>query len=203
MLLDTYFYHLPRALPSHTCEDIITFGKSLNPKQARTASTKDKLSDEEKKQEIKDIRSSKVAWIYDDNPWVYRELKPMIEYANKSWGFNISIYENIQFTEYEPRGHYTWHNDAIQNPMSLKNITRKLSMVVQLSKPEKYEGGGFRFNLRGLDSQVDDNIMSPPSEFKQQGSIIVFPSFLWHKVEPITKGIRHSLVMWALGEKWK
>ena len=45
--------------------------------------------------------------------------------------------------------------------------------------------------------------MSPPSEFKQQGSIIVFPSFLWHKVEPKTKGIRHSLVMWALGEKWK
>ena len=203
MLLDTYFYHLPRAIPSHTCEDIIKFGKSLNPKQAKTVSTKDKLSDEEKKQEIKDIRSSKIAWIYCDNPWLFRELKPIIEYANKSWGFNISRYENIQFTEYEPRGHYTWHNDAIQNPMSLKNITRKLSMVVQLSKPENYEGGGFRFNLRGLDSQLDDNIMSPPSEFLQQGSIIVFPSFLWHKVEPITKGTRHSLVMWALGEKWK
>ena len=56
MLLDTYFYHLPRAIPSHTCEDIIQFGKSLNPKQARTMSTKDKLSDEEKKQEINDIR---------------------------------------------------------------------------------------------------------------------------------------------------
>jgi len=203
MLLDTYFYHLPRAIPSHTCEDIIKFGKSLNPKQAKTVSTKDKLSDEEKKQEIKDIRSSKIAWIYHDNPWLFRELKPIIEYANKSWGFNISRYENIQFTEYEPRGHYTWHNDAIQNPMNLKNMMRKLSMVVQLSKPEKYEGGGFRFNLRGLDSQVDDNIMSPPPEFKQQGSIIVFPSFLWHKVEPITKGIRHSLVMWAIGEKWK
>ena len=203
MLLDTYFYHLPKAIPSHTCEDIIQFGKSLNPKQAKTVSTKDKLSDEEKKQEIKDIRSSKIAWIYNDNPWLFRELKPMIEYANKSWGFNISRFENIQFTEYEPRGHYTWHNDAIQNPMGLKNMQRKLSMVVQLSKPENYEGGGFRFNLRGLDSQVDDNIMSPPSEFKQQGSVIVFPSFIWHKVEPITKGIRHSLVMWSIGEKWK
>ena len=203
MLLDTYFYHLPRAIPSHTCEDIIKFGKSLNPKQARTMSTKDMLSDEEKKQEIKDTRNSKVAWVYHDNPWLFRQLTPILEYANKSWGFNISRYENIQFTEYEPRGHYTWHNDAIQNPMNLKNMMRKLSMVVQLSKPEKYEGGGFRFNLRGLDSQVDDNIMSPPPEFKQQGSIIVFPSFLWHKVEPITKGIRHSLVMWAIGEKWK
>ena len=88
------------------------------------------------------------------------------------------------------RGHYNWHNDAIKK-MGLKNINRKLSMSVQLSKPEDYEGGDLRFNLRGLDSQTDDNIMSP-SEFKQQGSIIVFPSFLWHKVEPITK-IRYSL----------
>ena len=84
MLLDTYFYHLPRAIPSHTCEDIIKFGKSLNPKQAKTVSTKDKLSDEEKKQEIKDIRSSKIAWIYCDNPWLFRELKPIIEYANNT-----------------------------------------------------------------------------------------------------------------------
>ena len=201
MLLDTYFYHLPRAIPSHTCEDIITFGKSLNPKQARTMSTKDKLSDEEKKEHTEKIRSSKIVFIKD--MWLKQELDSIVQYANKSWGFNLSHQEDVQFTEYEPRGHYTWHNYAIQNPMNLKNITRKLSMVVQLSKPENYEGGGFRFNLRGLYSQVDDNIMRPPSEFKQQGSIIVFPSFLWHKVEPITKGIRHSLVMWALGEKWK
>ena len=201
MLLDTYFYVLPRAIPAHECEQIIEYGKSLNPKDSKTGASKDMLSNHEKKEHNEKIRNSKTAFI--STKWIFRELRPLVDYANKSWGFNISRYENIQFTEYEPRGHYTWHNDAIQNPMNLKNITRKLSMVVQLSKPEKYEGGGFRFNLRGLDSQVDDNIMSPPPEFKQQGSIIVFPSFLWHKVEPITKGIRHSLVMWAIGEKWK
>lgn len=201
MLLDTYFYHLPRAIPAHECEEIIKYGKSLNPTNAKTVGSKNMLSDEEKKEHTEKIRSSKIVFIKD--MWLKQELDSIVQYANKSWGFNLSHQEDVQFTEYEPRGHYTWHNDAIQNPMNLKNITRKLSMVVQLSKPEKYEGGGFRFNLRGLDSQVDDNIMSPPSEFKQQGSIIVFPSFLWHKVEPITKGIRHSLVMWALGEKWK
>jgi PKHD-type hydroxylase len=87
--------------------------------------------------------------------------------------------------------------------MNLKNMQRKLSMSVQLSKPKDYEGGDLKFNLRGLDSQNGDTVMSPPPEFKQQGSIVVFPSFLWHKVEPITKGIRYSLVMWAIGENWK
>ena len=82
-------------------------------------------------------------------------------------------------------------------------MNRKLSMSVQLSKPEDYEGGDLRFNLRGLDSHFEDTIMSPPPEFKQQGSIVVFPSFLWHKVEPITKGTRYSLVMWSLGGNWK
>lgn len=201
MLLDTYFYHLPRAIPSHTCEDIIQFGKSLNPKEGKTGASKDMLSDEEKEKHTEKIRNSKTEWIQES--WVFRELAPILEHANKSWKFNISKYEDVQFTEYQPKGHYNWHNDAIKNPMNLKDMNRKLSMSVQLSKPEDYEGGDLKFNLRGLDSQTNDNIMSPPPEFKQQGSIVVFPSFLWHKVEPITKGVRYSLVMWALGGNWK
>ena len=201
MLLDTYFYHLPSAIPSHLCEDIILFGKSLNPKESKTGASKDMLSSEEKQRHSQNIRNSKTEWIKDS--WVLRELSPFINYANKSWKFNITRYEDIQFTEYQPRGHYNWHNDSIKNPMNLKNMQRKLSMSVQLSKPKDYEGGDLKFNLRGLDSQNGDTAMSPPPEFKQQGSIVVFPSFLWHKVEPITKGIRYSLVMWAIGENWK
>ena len=201
MLLDTYFYHLSKAIPSHTCEDIIQFGKSLNPKEGKTSASKNMLSDEEKKEHAEKVRNSKTEWIKDS--WVFTELCPFVEYANKSWGFNISKYEDVQFTEYQPKGHYNWHNDSIKNPMNLKNMQRKLSLSVQLSKPEDYEGGDLKFNLRGLDSHQEDNIMSPPPEFKQQGSLVVFPSFLWHKVEPVTKGVRYSLVMWTLGENWK
>ena len=201
MLLDTYFYHLPRAIPAHECEDIIAYGKSLNPKEGITAASKTMLSDEEKREHSKKIRSSKTVFIGDT--WLKKDLQSFVEYANKSWKFNLKCNEDVQFTEYEPRGHYNWHNDAIKNPMNLKNMMRKLSIVVQLSKPENYEGGGFKFNLRGLDSHTKDTIISPPPQFKQQGSVIVFPSFLWHKVEPITSGKRYSLVMWTLGEKWK
>ena len=201
MLLDTYFFHMTKAIPSHTCEDIIKFGKSLNLKEGVTAASNTMLSDEEKKKHTDEIRSSRASWIKDS--WLMREITPFVEYANKSWGFDITKYEDIQFTEYQARGHYNWHNDAIKNAGGLKNMNRKLSMSVQLSKPEDYEGGDLRFNLRGLDSHSEDTIMSPPPEFKQQGSIVVFPSFLWHKVEPITKGTRYSLVMWSLGGNWK
>ena len=201
MLLDTYFYHLPRAIPAHECEEIIKYGKSLNPTNAKTIGSKNMLSDEEKKEHTEKIRSSKIVFIKD--MWLKQELDSIVQYANKSWGFNLSQQEDVQFTEYEPRGHYNWHNDSIKNPMDLKNMQRKLSMIVQLSKPENYVGGDLRFNLRGLDGVNSDNVMSPPPEFKQQGSIVVFPSFLWHKVEPITKGVRYSLVMWALGGNWK
>ena len=201
MLLDTYFYHLPRAIPAHECEEIIKYGKSLNPTNAKTIGSKNMLSDEEKKEHTEKIRSSKIVFIKD--MWLKQELDSIVQYANKSWGFNLSQQEDVQFTEYEPRGHYNWHNDSIKNPMDLKNMQRKLSMIVQLSKPENYVGGDLRFNLRGLDGVNSDNVMSPPPEFKQQGSIVIFPSFLWHKVEPITSGKRYSLVMWTLGENWK
>ena len=201
MLLDTYFYHLPRAIPAHECEDIIKYGKSLNPTEVKTSSRDGMLSSEEKKEHNEKIRNSKTAFISDT--LLKKDLSSIVDYANKSWKFDLSFEEDVQFTEYEPRGHYTWHNDSIKNPMNLKNMQRKLSMSVQLSKPEDYEGGDLKFNLRGLDSSNGDTVMSPPPEFKQQGSIVIFPSFLWHKIEPITSGKRYSLVMWTLGEHWK
>ena len=79
MLLDTYFYHLPRAIPSHTCEDIIKFGKSLNPEEGKTAASKNMLSDEEKKKHTNEIRNSKASWIRNDrDSWVLRELSMLL-----------------------------------------------------------------------------------------------------------------------------
>jgi len=201
MLLDTYFYHLPRAIPAHECEEIIEYGKSLNPKEGKTSASNSMLSSEEKQEHSEKIRSSKTAFISDK--WLKRDLQSIVEYANKSWKFNLKYNEDVQFTEYEPRGHYNWHNDSIMNPQNDKTVMRKLSTVVQLSPLEDYEGGDLRFNMRGLDSHAEDTIISPPSEFKQQGSLVIFPSFLWHKVEPVTSGKRYSLVMWTLGEHWK
>ena len=88
MLLDTYFYHLPRAIPAHECEEIIKYGKSLNPTNAKTVGSKNMLSDEEKKEHTEKIRSSKIVFIKD--MWLKQELDSIVQYANKSWGFNLS-----------------------------------------------------------------------------------------------------------------
>ena len=87
MLLDTYFYHLSRAIPAHECEEIIKYGKSLNPTNAKTVGSKNMLSDEEKKEHTEKIRSSKIIFIKD--MWLKQELDSIVQYANKSWGFNL------------------------------------------------------------------------------------------------------------------
>ena len=131
-------------------------------------------------------------------------MKIIIQHANTSsdgWNFNISNYEAVQFTKYLPNGHYNWHNDVITDKRT--NLMRKLSMIVQLSNPKDYEGGKLRFNLRGLDSNKEDTIIESPKKFETQGFNNNISSYLWHKVETITKGTRYSLVIWALGESFK
>lgn len=69
---------------------------------------------------------------------------------------------------------------------------RKVSVTVQLSSPEEYEGGDLEFNL--------GNVISGPRE---QGAAVIFPSFYLHRVTPITKGVRKSFVLWVGGEPYK
>ena len=128
-------------------------------------------------------------------------IPPLYDCNEQYFKFDLSDRFEFNILKYEVGGHYEVHCD-VGDAESHKNIsTRKLSFSFILN--EDYEGGDLRFNLRGLDSCLDDNLMNPPSEFEQQGSIVIFPSFLWHKVEPITSGKRYSLVMWTLGENWK
>ena len=90
------------------------------------------------------------------------------------------------------------------NPTNLNTHgkTRKLSVTVSLSDPDDYKGGNFEFCTQG---QVNctKTVVSRCKEIKPQGSIVVFPSFLNHRVTPVTKGTRYSLVLWYLGKPWK
>ena len=88
---------------------------------------------------------------------------------------------------------WTTHKDWVGN-------LRKLSMTVQLTDPDEYEGGLFQID-RG--PHFDNERYYTVSEIMQRGSIIVFPSFVYHQVTPVTKGARESLVMWSMGPRWK
>jgi PKHD-type hydroxylase len=119
-------------------------------------------------------------------------LRSYITEANKAakWNFTLTDIQNIQIGKYVKGGHYEYHEDA--SVLSSLKIDRKISAVLFLSDPNSYEGGQFEFK----------NAKTPYEKFLQ-GSIIVFPSFVKHRVLPVTKGIRYSAVAWAVGPSFK
>ena len=119
--------------------------------------------------------------------------KAYIESANHQagWGYSITGQEQTQLSRYKSadQGHYDWHMDA---GLPENGNQRKLSIVMLLSDPADYEGGELQF--KGIE---DRKILT------KQGSIVVFPSFIEHKVTPVTKGVRYTAVTWVNGPSFK
>jgi len=141
--------------------------------------------------DLSDVRRSKVKFIQDD--YIKNILYGYVLEANRvSFGYDITQCCDIQYTEYHAseKGHYDWHEDWA--PFLDKPFQRKLSVTVQLSDPSEYEGGQFEMNAEPL-----------PDWITEKGTVLVFPSFLSHRVSPVTKGIRRSLVAWFEGPRWR
>lgn len=142
------------------------------------------------------IRSSRIKWIPQDSNWwwLYERLAGMAEEANKMfWNFNIhSMLEQVQYTEYlaTNKGHYTWHQDIGPGILS----QRKISITVQLSHPDEYEGGDLEI------TQGADIATKMP---RGEGTVVMFPSYMPHRVTPVTSGVRKSFVLWIGGEHYK
>ena len=139
--------------------------------------------------QVSDYRKSEVSWIPEDqkNQWLYDKIAEYAVSANKEmWNFDIwGYHDSLQFTNYYgDGGHYDWHADlgpGISN--------RKLSVVLQLSDPKDYVGGELQMNTGGA-------ITTVPKEY---GLLCFFPSFVLHRVTPLTSGTRTSLVTWLCG----
>jgi PKHD-type hydroxylase len=119
--------------------------------------------------------------------------KCYMEMANQSagWGYNLGMQENTQLSRYKStdKGHYDWHMDA-SAPQN--GIQRKLSCVILLNDPSEFKGGALQLKDMEIENILD-----------QQGSIIVFPSFVEHRVTPVTKGVRYTAVTWASGPSFR
>ena len=147
-------------------------------------------------------RMSTVAWIdrikhKEDFKWLFTKLDDMVSVVNQHC-FDIDYYSKgcvaLQYTIYDGsiQGHYDFHMDEFL-PGNWPD-SRKLTMVVQLTDPEEYEGG--EFLLRDISEPI-------PDKFRNRGSVIIFPSILYHKVCPVTSGTRRSLVGWYRGPTWR
>lgn len=144
-------------------------------------------------------RNSDIRWVntYDqtakfitDTIWNYG-----IDANRNHFGFDLSYLRDIQYSTYtaEKKGKYDWHEDVFWlNPTAYH---RKLSMVIQLSDPSEYEGGNFEIDPQfgALDQQ----------SLSKKGTVIIFPSFVKHRVTQVTRGQRRSLVAWLEGPKFR
>ena len=210
MHLENYFWSFESAVPEKICDDIVKHSLSKKDMMGRTGNFKDKVLTKKQIRDIKERRNSDIVWLND--PWIYKELHPYIYKANENAGWNFEWHwsEDMQFTKYKLNQYYDWHSDSSikpdHNPNSrYYNKIRKLSMTCQLSDGSEYEGGELEFDFRNYSPQMrdEDKHLIKATQILKKGSIIVFPSFVWHRVKPVTKGVRYSLVMWNLGYSFK
>jgi len=174
---------------------------------ARTGGLEDRKLSKDEIRNLKHKRSSDVVWLND--PWIYKEIQPYVHIANKNagWNFQWDQSEACQFTKYKLNQHYDWHCDSWNRPYNKPNNPRehgkirKISMTCQLTDGSEYKGGELEFDYRDYDPYMRDTSkhVVQVKEILPKGSIVLFPSFVWHRVKPVTSGTRYSLVVWNLG----
>jgi len=209
MNLSNYYWAFKSAIPPRICDNIIRYGLSKQEKMAVTGGIGDKKLNKEEIRDLKRKRFSDIVWLND--PWIYKEIYPYIYTANKKagWNYQYDVSEAAQFTKYKLNQHYDWHCDSWDRPYEKegpeKGKIRKISMTLQLTDGSEYEGGELEFDFRNYDPHMRDasKHVTTVKEILPKGSIVVFPSFLWHRVQPVTKGVRYSLVLWTLGYPYK
>lgn len=141
---------------------------------------------------VNDVRKCDVTWLSEID-WISTVFSHYFHIANREvWEYDITEMEEIQVTRYYKNNFYGWHSDY--GVSGDKNLTRKLSASILLTDPSTYSGGKL---------QLIDWVGKVVSPTKAKGSIIIFDSRTPHRVTPILKGERYSLVSWMCGPKLK
>ena len=169
------------------CRQVIECGRRQKPQKAQVGGKKPGGGVDTKK------RVTTISWIpFDEMKEMYNDINNFIQKANRNhFGFeDIGITEQAQFTEYPESGFYEWHMDNDVN-MQHEPPVRKISMTLLLSPESQFEGGELELMAKGKRTKM------------KQGHAILFASFLNHRVAPVTRGVRQSLVMWFGGTPFK
>ena len=210
MQLQNYYWYYQSAVPSRICDEIVKYSKSIQDQMARTGNFNNiKKLNQKQIKDLKTRRDSDIVWL--NERWVYKEIQPYVHQANADagWNFQWDFSENCQFTQYKKGQYYDWHCDGWDRPYQKQQgdpsngKIRKLSVTVSLSEGGvDYKGGELEFDFRNLGPDKK-RYGRKCKEILPKGSLVVFPGFIWHRVCPVKKGTRHSLVMWNLGWPYK
>jgi PKHD-type hydroxylase len=172
-------------LPKKDCELIINY--FLNNKRFTVSMTGEGVvNEQDRKSDIIMIEGGEILFEHQIADLVYGFIKR----ANKDFfKYNLDHVPDVQFTRYKDDGYYNWHQDILP-PDMIRKENRKLSFTLCLSDPNSYEGGVLEFFNGNQKSNLDT---------KSIGNVIIFDSWEWHRVTPVTGGVRYSLVSWIFG----
>jgi len=211
MQLLNHYWYFTKALSVGLCNKILKLGKSKKAKQAvlqKDGTKEDQPLNKQEMETLKVKRNSKVVWL--DELWIYKAIQPFVHTANRNagWNFEWGWSEASQFTIYTKGMHYNWHIDSLPGPYTeegpFQGKIRKLTSVLVLSDPKEYQGGELEFQFHAEDPQFNKKRqIRVAKEVAPKGSIIVFPSFVWHRVKPVTKGVRYTMPTWHIGYPFK
>ena len=169
------------------CQMIIDCGRRQPPQKAQVGMNKSGGGVDTNK------RVTTISWIpFKEMEPMYNQINSFIQQTNLNhFGFDdIQITEQAQFTEYPVGGFYDWHMDSDVN-MAHEPPIRKISMTCLLSHESQFEGGDLEITAPGKFAKL------------KQGHAVMFASFLNHRVAPVTRGVRQSLVMWFGGKPFR
>ena len=183
----------PDAFSKEECEEIISDGSTNLWEEAKAykiANDKEDPYGESSKRRVSDV-----TWIDISKPkfnWIYDRIVGYVENTNNNvWRYDLPkpyLVQGLQLGKYKKDSHFDWHTDYSAGSAS----TRRITLVVQLTNPNEYEGGKFEIFNGNRKTEMDHML-------NNQGNMLLFPSHIWHKVTPLTKGVRFSLTGWILG----
>tara|TARA_R100001132_G_C3271107_1_gene93206 strand:- start:1642 stop:2301 length:660 start_codon:yes stop_codon:yes gene_type:complete len=179
-----------QAFTKEECEKVVKIAKSYNLKKAGVIKKENKVTVE------KEVRETNVMFLVPsrETEFIFKKLTTLVlELNQRFFNFDLwGLYEGLQFTNYvAPSGKYYKHIDKI--PPEYGGIIRKLSFSLQLSNPKEYKGGNLNLHLSHKKTVLS----------KEQGALLVFPSYTMHEVTRVTKGERNSLVGWISGPTFR
>ncbi|HZD51598.1 MAG TPA: 2OG-Fe(II) oxygenase [Woeseiaceae bacterium] len=176
---------LPDLLDPETCARAIALARRFPAAEGRVGPS--------------DVRQSRIRrseiWFFNpgtETEFIFAPLRRAVQHVNQGFGLDLTTFgTGCQIARYasDVQGHYDWHIDLGTGRFS----RRKLSLTVQLSAPDAYDGGDLEFHMSGLDR----------SRMRRQGALVAFPSFHEHRVTPVTRGERYSLVAWVDGPPFR
>jgi len=186
VFLDSY-------IDSDLCDLIVKQGKNLDLGEGEVYKVKKEGEELKIPEKNYSIRKAQTGF-FEKGHWVESIVSKALHAANAAtWQARLSSSEPVQFGLYGQGEFYGKHRDIDKGTP----INRKISITIQLTDPKYYRGGDFV--LWGLEGEKEEY---RDENWRNKGSVLVFPSFLYHKVEKVTKGTRASLVQWYAGPEW-